>query len=473
MEEDEARCEVCGVVESTDHIITKCRKMGLAADRASGIREMEAVAKGMRAKCKDRLLQEMKTALEGPDGMMMWLAMPTREQMRKLRETGALEGHIGALLRPLTTVVERMFVGDMLEGTHLSQVSKREQEKEVETLKRKLSDWCATTRTGTKAVRTGRRTVVGSTVTGYGALFSGTGRVVMVRGDGNCFFRTIAVTEGQSEDEHGVWRERLVEFYGRHMEEHAAQDSGLAERLGELARNGSWAHEFDVKTMAEVLGKTIEVWVVAEGNIVRTEGHVPTRLRSPGVKTRIIFKNDNHFDALMPLEETGLNDDGGLRNDTFHSGRSATLERVCGGKGDKEKEGEQRRLVSEGDNMGKRSRKALVVQNRAMEHIMHGSYEARYRRMTTAITDMGWEHPWVFDPEGNGFFEAVAVAMGKPCQEKGRIKAEALKYLAMNCDKWSDHFKRKKDLLAYIQARQSGYAVPDRGGYSMGVGYTD
>jgi hypothetical protein len=227
--------------------------------------------------------------------------MPTRRQTAKLRETGAKDTHMVALLRPLTQGVEKMFADDLLEGTRLSQASGSARAREEEALKRKIREWRTESRTKGAISRKERAHEKGrQSTTAYGTAFDSIGRVVPVQGDGNCLFRAVAVTEGESEEMHAQWRAKLVALYTQHLEEFQAQDSSITLRLNDLARDRTWAHEFDVQVMAEVLGKKIRVWPFRDGTRGESYEHDPVRQRFPGVTRMNIFKDDCHFDALLP-----------------------------------------------------------------------------------------------------------------------------------------------------------------------------
>jgi hypothetical protein len=458
VQEEDARCEVCGVLEDTEHIIMECRKMGRVMTRCKAMTEMEVACKNLRAQCGTRLRQALGEELVGPDGLMLWLAMPTRAQMAKLHELGAADAHLVTVLRPLTIAVEKFFEGDLLEGTHLTQSSGSIREEEA--LGRKMKEWCAKARDeGNKPTSKVARGEGKGPEAKYRSAFRAIGRVVEVRGDGNCLYRAVAVAEGQAEGDHAQWRAKLASFYQLHREECQAEDPTLELRRCEVSEESTWAHEFDVKSMAEVLGKTIQVWVYNECQIRGRYEHVPTRYRHLGQKIALIHKNENHFDALLICP--GVNDDVHPVNDTFTHRRCASgSETAQPGKEEEEVDvtvGKQTSSVMG----GKKKSKKIVFTHRTYEQMLRGSYEARYMKFMAVVSKLGWGHPWVFDNAGTGFFEAVAMTLGRNPQDRSGIQAAALLHLTANSAQWRQYFKHPKDLEAYIATRQKGSTTPD------------
>lgn len=146
------------------------------------------------------------------------------------------------------------------------------------------------------------------TVKGMGNTTLNFGTLLLILGDGNCFFRAVCFYLCGSDRLHKALRNQLANYMAQNKKEIQRifkDEEDYDAHVDSLKHDGQWTNECDIWAMATMLNTTIMVytkhgqyWSWAEFKPIPT---VKTLLPSSGCKIYINHTNLNHYDPVLDI----------------------------------------------------------------------------------------------------------------------------------------------------------------------------
>jgi hypothetical protein len=263
--EEEARCEVCGVCEDTEHIAMRCRKIGRCKKRHDGREQLEYQLEKIADPARKRGLgMAVREELEGQDVMSLWHGCPTQRQMEKFNGGMNMTTTVGILadiLRPLAWTLLQLFEdiapqrGKQGQATALQGVMGRRER--VDQDLEQESWWRRCKRQ--KKIKVNRYE---EDLEEYNYITSveHVGRVVTVRGRGDRFFEAIARARGEWGPWVTNWRKGVVDHIRNNWDHYLRIDITLVGRLGDVAQAGACITPTEIQAAADMLNAEISIW---------------------------------------------------------------------------------------------------------------------------------------------------------------------------------------------------------------------
>ena len=105
-------------------------------------------------------------------------------------------------------------------------------------------------------------------------------REVNVRGDGNCFYRAMALAvDGKTDHAYPVFRamcNKMIAEYSKVFEAYQFSSKTIKEHLKKSSKDGTWAETMDIFSCATVLQRTINVYSITSQKWTIFEPRVAT-----------------------------------------------------------------------------------------------------------------------------------------------------------------------------------------------------
>ncbi len=127
-----------------------------------------------------------------------------------------------------------------------------------------------------------------------------------VRGDGNCFFRSLSVCLHGHENEHSLLRKDIANHMKINVDSSSILNGTVIQHIVDVGTDGVWAGEDVIVASADYLCRDIQVFLATDKSSPRT--YCPTTCISSLPSLRIAYYEPGHYVPVFSMNGSTFDD---------------------------------------------------------------------------------------------------------------------------------------------------------------------